>query len=701
MIRILIADDSPDDAEQCIQALRQAKEPVRTGRVMDSAELRAALSGAEWDALLIEQRMANLSVPKALATLRDHGLDIPVIVVTRKIADPELQQAMVDGARDVVIKGRWARLLPALRRELLASADRRSSARVSEEMRRLEDRYRVMIEGSREAVCYCHDGMYVDANPAYLALVGYHDIGELKGVPILNLVANKDRARLKSQLRSPDGFRDSREYTAITSGGEQLPVEIAVSAVNIEGEPCVQVVVTDISKRKALETRLQFLHQRDVLTGLCNRPYFLQELGKAIDLVRADYGSCFLISLELHQIREINEALGHEACDRLLLMLTRQLLERVTGQQLIGRVGGGQFAILQCATARESAEQLMQALRQMTAAFRFSEGAERFDFRFGLNLVEIDRSIEDRQRLLAEAFHRDVPAEPVRIPEAPQHTPAPVVAEAATAQIVQLVTLNPTLQEAMSKERYQMLFQPLINLRGEPRQYYEAFVFLETGDGALVPAAQFMPAAEKAGLAAKVDRWVVQRAITALSKCARQQAHAELFIPLSQSAATDPMLLPAIAQHLKAMRLSPARLHFQVAGLAVKQQGAAMLHFLHQARKAGIGVVLDDYNPRLFTAQELAGIPADFIKINCALPECAEEAALRHAADNARSCSKQSVATRVEDMAVFTLLWNCGLDYVQGESLSPPGNDMDYSFESEQTLTSDRPPANPWQLSAG
>ena len=700
MLRILIADDSPDDAEQCIQALRQAREPVRTCRVTDPDELKAALCGSEWDALLIDQDMDRMSTTKALAALKDRDLDIPVIVVTRKIGDRELHQVMADGARDVIQKGQWGRLLPALQRELLAAADRRASTRTADAMRSLEDRYRVMIEGSREAVCYCHDGMYVDANPSYLALVGYHDIGELKGVPILNLVINRDRGRFKSQLRSPDGFRDSREYTAVTRTGEELPVEITVSAVNIEAEPCVQIVVTDISKRKALETRLQFLHQRDALTGLCNRPYFLQELGKAIERVHADYGPSFLIGLELHQIREINETLGHETCDRLLLMLTRQLCAQLTEQQLVGRVGGGQFAILLCSTARDAAGALLRTLQQMTADFRFKEGTEHFDFRFGLHLVEIEYPVADRHRRLAEAFHRDDPPQAARLAVASPPAPEAVATEAPVVQIACAHALESELRDAISRERYQLLFQPVINLRGEPRQYYEAHVVLETADGALVPAARFMPAAEMDGLASTIDRWVLQQAITTLAKCSRRRAHAELFIPLSQSAADDRMLLPAIEQHLKATRLSAARLHFQIPGAALLHRGAAMHQFLQKVKNAGIGVVLDDYRPDLFSVQALAKIPADFIKINCSVPECAVESVLRRAADDARSCSKQSIATRVEDMAVFSLLWNCGLDYVQGESLSPPASDMDYSFESEQTLASDRPLANPWQANA-
>ncbi len=700
MIRILIADDSPDDAEQCIQALREAKEPVRTCRVTSTADLRNALATAEWDALLADHAMAQMSVAVAISTVRDQKLDIPVIVLARKIPDMQLQQVMADGARDVIVKGLWARLLPALRRELQAAADRRSSARVSESMRRLEDRYRVMIEGSQEAVCYCHDGMYVDANPAYLALVDYHDIGELKGVPILNLVEETERARLKSQLRSPDSFRDSREYTAITRSGTRIAVEIAVAGVNIESEPCVQVIVIDISKRKELESSLQFLHQRDVLTGLCNRPYFLQELGRAMDCAR-DSSSSFLIGLELHGMREINEALGHTACDRLLCELARELGNRVNAQQLVGRVGGGQFAVLLPATSRAQATAVLQVLREMSSGFRFPQDREHRELRFELELVEINGPAGDRQKLLGSAFCHIAPAHPAaaagpRLRPVASSGPGPAPAAAATHHGM----LDPVLQDAVSKERFHLLFQPLINLRGEPRQYYEACLYLETENGTMLPSAQFMPAVEKAGFANRVDRWVVQRSITALGKCGGQQARAELFVPLSGSAVADPMLLPAIQQHVKAMRLSPARLHLQIPGEALKQYGDGSLSFLQRITDAGIEIALDDYDPAMFDAQQLAEIPANFIKINCALARCADEAVLRHAASDARACSKQSVAARVEDMTLFALLWNCGLDYVQGESLSPPASEMNYNFESEQTLTSDRPPANPWQAHA-
>ncbi|MHB8455015.1 MAG: EAL domain-containing protein [Acidiferrobacterales bacterium] len=717
MIKIIFADSSPDDVEQCIRVLRQGKQTLKTQRVEDAGELNAALSGADWNIVLAAHNTPRLSPHQVLEELKAQRNDLPMIVLATKITDAELHEIMSDGAGDVIIRGQWGRLIPALQRELRAADARRASARTTEVLRRLEDRYRVMIEGSREAVCYCHDGMYVDANPAYLALVGYHNLEELKGVPVLNLIDKKDQGRFKSHLRTPDAFKDSREYTAITTSSEHLPVEIAMSAVNIESEPCLQIVVTNISKRKALESKLQFLHQRDTLTGLCNRAYFLQEAGKAIEQVQAGKNSCFLIGLELLGIKDINEAFGHATCDRILLMLTRQLGEHVTEQHVFGRVGGGQFAILLCGVQRDAAEELMTTLRKTTTEFKFSEGAKRIEFSFGLNFVEISKTTDDRQQLLSLVF-RHPEATPTR-----EHAPRPQTAvaavtpespavaylapsaalppvTAAAARATPVFALDAAVKEAISQERYRLLFQPLINLHGEPREYYEACLCLQTEAGDIIQAAMFMPAIEQSDLASKIDRWVAQHAIEALANSARQGSQTELFISLSASAVNDQMLLPAIQQHLKTARLNPAKLHFQVASSVLRQHEASTLAFFQQARKIGAGTVLDDFNPKQIGAPELADLPVDVVKINCALPECADEAMLRRAASDAKSSGKTSVAKHVEDMGVFGLLWNCGLDYVQGDSMSPPGDVMDFNFGSEQTLTSEKPLANPWQATA-
>lgn len=691
MIRILFIDDSPDDVEQCITVLRHAKQPIKAQRVDDVAEFRNALAGAEWDLVLAEAVAGRLTARQVLNMLKTRHPDIPVIVVARQVTDADIQEIMAEGARDVVVKGQWARLLPVVRRELRTAEDRRISARVADSLRQLEDRYRVMVEGSREAVCYCHDGMHVDANPAYLALVGCHDLLDLKGVPILNLIDKKDQARFKSQLRSPDSYSGSREYTAVTSSAQRLPVEITMSSVRIEGEPCVQIVVTDISRRKALETKLQFLHQRDALTGLCNRHYFLQELGKVMDQVRSDNGSGFLIGLELRSIAEINRALGHAACDRLLLMLTRQLSEHLTAQQLFARVGGGKFSVLLHGNPRDAAESLAAKLRQTANTFQFADGARRVECHLGLTLVEFDKTAPDCQQLLALAFPPDK-AEP------PGHLSSPAITQTIAVRPPAAET-NPALQRALLQERFRLMFQPLVNLHGEPRELYEACPFVEMDDGALLARSEFMPLAARLGVACNIDRWVAQKAIEALARSMRQGNNPELFIPVSACGVNDPMLLPAIQQHLKTTHLDPARLHFQIAAPVIKSHPSTARAFLRQAKETGAGIVLDDFDPMLLKVAELADLPIGVIKIDCGSGQGTDEATLRHAAHDAKASGRISVAKSVDDMSVFTLLWNCSFDYVQGSCINPPVEQLNHNFESEHTLTSEVPLANPWQAS--
>ena len=689
MIRILFADDSPDDVEQCTKVLRQAKQPLKTHRIENAADLRSALSSDEWDVVLAEHAARHINARDILAILKSKPPAIPLIVVAKQITDADVLEIMTEGARDVVIKGQWARLLPAVRRELQTAQDQRASARMAEVQRQLEDRYRVMVEGSREAVCYCHDGMHVDANPAYLTLIGCQNISELKGVPILNLIDKSDQNRFKLQLRSSDAFHDPREYKAVTHGGQCLPVEISMSSVRIEGEPCVQIVVTDISRRKALESKLEFLHQRDALTGLCNRPFFLQELGKAMEQVRAGTGSCFLIGLELRHMAELNHALGHAACDRLLLRLTRQLGEHLTGQQLFGRVGGGQFSVLMRVAERNAADNLLNELRSTADAFQFADGTTRSQCHIDVKLVQVDNSINDRQKQLELAFPAGAPTDlpqPSAPPTIEKH-PAPSPHSAPTA----------ALQEALSQERYRMMFQPLVNLHGEPRELYEACPFVETHEGTLLAPAEFMPLAEKLGEACKIDRWIAQQSIETLVKSTREGMNAELLIPISACGVNDQMLLPAIRQHLATTRLNAARLLFQIAAPIIKNHALAAREFLLQAKSMGARIALDDFDPVLLKIADLTHLDFDIIKVDCRILQSKNEDALRYAAHDAKTAGRTSVAKGVEDMGAFTLLWHCNFDYMQGDAINPPGEDLNYNFGSEQTLTSETPLANPWQ----
>ena len=702
ILRVLILDESPDDAEQASAILRQAGFMLKTQRLETGVAVEQNLDNSEWDLILCAHGMPNLPARQVVELVAHKQPFVPVVVLARRIADDELRQLMQAGARDVIIKGQWGRLLPAVERELAVANERRAWTVTREAMGQLEARYRSMIEASLEAISYVQDGMHMDANPSYLKLFGYENIDLLKETPLLNLIDKQDQARFKAALRKPEGAEKTQEFLAVAANGTRIPIEVALNPLAIHGEQCVQVVATDISKRKALEVKLQSMHQRDPLTGLSNRTHFVSALG---DVLKTPGGVLF--GLTVNQLAALNQTLGHTACDRLLVQIARQLRELLGSQTPVARITGGQFAVLLDAKAAAGAETLAQKFNDMVATLSASEADRTMKPDVTIQRLQLEVRHKDRQAIMDQVFKADIQAAPAALPpkvvkatvtpatiSKPQAIPAPAfqpVASPASGDWGEAV------QNALAHNQMQLLFQPIINLHGEPRCLYEAQLTLRTLDGKVVPPAEYLPSAEAIGLGAKIDRNLMLNVIDTLSKYRLDGRPGTVFVGLTSAAVQDSALLAAIQMHIKATGLDPADLILQLDETVLAQHPDVSGRFIENARAMGMGIAIDNFTGQAVSLETLAGMNADFLGVNCGIDGLTEDA-LIGAIDAALVLERVIVAKRIEDADVFTGLFSRGVHYVQGDYLQPASPGLDYSFESEQTLASDEPLAPTWRV---
>src|SRR3989344_5861468 len=149
ILRVLIVDDSPDDTELAVAALRQTGCMLKPQRVQDLASMQTALDKGPWDAVISEFSLPHFGAQLALDMIKRANLDIPFIVLTRSIKDSELTKIMRNGAHDVVMKTQTARLAPALERELRVAEERRLYREASQALAAMETKNRAIIDGSR------------------------------------------------------------------------------------------------------------------------------------------------------------------------------------------------------------------------------------------------------------------------------------------------------------------------------------------------------------------------------------------------------------------------------------------------------------------------------------------------------------------------------------------------------------------------
>jgi PAS domain S-box-containing protein/diguanylate cyclase (GGDEF)-like protein len=700
ILRVLILDDSPDDAEQASNVLRQAGYMLKTQRLETGVAVEQTLESGSWDLILCAHGVAGLPARQLTELVARQYPFLPVIVLTRRVQDDELHTLMRAGARDVIVKGQWGRLAPVVERELAVAAEHRAFHEVREAMRQLEVRYRTMIETSFEAISYLQDGMHMDANPAYLRLFGYETLDALKEIPLLNLIEKSDQARFKAALRKPEGAEKTQEFMVVTSDGNRLAVEVAMAPLTINGEPCVQLVATDISKRKALETKLQSMHQRDALTGLYNRPYFLNALDASL---KAPGG--VLLGITVNHLAELNQAHGHAALDRMLAQLAKQLRELGGNDALVARIAGGQFAVLLNAKASAGADVLAGKIGNALATLTIDENGQRSKPDIMLTPFRLDGQIKDRQGIMDQVFKAET--QPVAVRNTPQAEAAPAAPAETAADTRALLRKNSgpaaaaktdwhkEVQQALAHNKMQLQFQPIINLHGESRCLYEAQLMLHA-DNRLVAASEYLPSAEAAGLGSKLDRVLMMNVIDTLSKFQIEGRSGIAFAHLTAAAVQDNALLAAVQMHIRATGLDAGDLILQIDEAVLGRHMSTARDFIQRAKALGAGILIDDFTGQVVNLDVLAALDIDFVAVDCG-PSGLTEDVLYGAIDAARALDKMVIARHIEDGEIFSTLFSRGVHYVQGDYLQPASSGLDYSFEVEQTLASDEPVPPSWR----
>ena len=195
--RVLIVEDSSDDAEFSIRALRHAGIDLTSQRVDTPEAMREALAEGTWDLVIADYLMPRFNGLAALKMLRESGLDLPFILVSGAVGEDVAVEAMRCGADDYVLKSNLARLPLAVERELRDHAVRVDRNRAEARYRSLADRVPVgLFRVSPE-------GVILEANPALIEMLGFSDADSLKQTRIRDLwVRPEDHARAAAIIAS-------------------------------------------------------------------------------------------------------------------------------------------------------------------------------------------------------------------------------------------------------------------------------------------------------------------------------------------------------------------------------------------------------------------------------------------------------------------------------------------------------------------
>ncbi len=260
-LRALFVEDNPDDADLLVLRLEREGYVVEGRRVDGAGALREALAEGAWDIVFADYQVPSLSALDSLAILQEAAPDIPCIVVSGEIDEEAAVGALKAGAQDFLVKGNWARLGPAVEREL-AEARRRRVERASLESSEL--RFRAVVESMREGLILTDlDEHIVYANPRMAELTGW-SVAELEGAVAYHLLVpeelwpvQEDRNRRRLQ-----GVAEEYETEIVRADGERRWVHVSAAPSRDGSGALVGTIgaIADVTERRNALDRVRRLN---------------------------------------------------------------------------------------------------------------------------------------------------------------------------------------------------------------------------------------------------------------------------------------------------------------------------------------------------------------------------------------------------------------------------------------------------------
>ncbi|MFJ1340041.1 phosphodiesterase DibA [Pseudomonas caricapapayae] len=537
---------------------------------------------------------------------------------------------------------------------------------------RREDRERLrmaaaVFDSTLEGVLVTdHDGVIVHVNRAFMRITGYEK----------DEVIGQRPSKFKSGRHGPEFYQQiyatladkgewSGEIWNRRKSGEVYPQWQTICSIRDDsGELSHYVAVfSDISAIKHSERELAYLAHHDPLTDLPNRMLFNDRAEQALAAAQANKRGCALLLLDLDHFQSINDGLGHNVGDQLLKMVGERLKVLVGSGVTLARLGGDEFAVLteqspQVGQAAALAQNIIDVMKQ---PFELDSQRLFVSASIGISLFPSDA-------LSAEQLLRNADSALFKAKSNGRAGYA-LYTEELTAHAQQRVETAGELRRALEQEELRVYYQPVHDLSSGAMIGVEALVRWQHPLRGLVPPGEFIPIAERTGLIADIDAWVLRQACSQMVQWqASGRPLAFVAVNISSRLFGHRDLYQQVAKVLHETGLAPAMLELEVTESAVMEDHEVALEQLHRLRELGLRLAIDDFGTGYSSLLRLKRLPVQKLKIDqgfvAGLPCDEDDAAIvRVIIALAKSMGMQVLAEGIEqaEQAQFLLEHECQL----------------------------------------
>jgi diguanylate cyclase (GGDEF)-like protein len=694
-ISIAVLTENEDDVALVNSSLRDGGHAAHCHWTNNPKHLRETLAAENVELLILNCDNYPDTVRQVIKQKDHFNPEVPVIAIQEQADEFSMQKAMKNGACDLVSIGNKDRLRSVVSRELRALRVERALNSTIHSATEYKKQLKDYMQTSADAIALVEEGIITDVNESWLKLFRAASNDEVLGLPLMDNFESESLAAIKGALVAAIAGKWASDEKLIAkspvTSDDINEVHLEFRKFAFENGPCVQVKVSAPDKDSKEPTKL--VHdalKRDPTTLFFHRAQFIERIQKRLAR-KPSSGTHVLAYVKVDNFRQVLDKVGILNSDEILGQFAEALRKRLHPRDVAGRFEGTSIMVLlERGSARDAevwGNQLCETIRKKT--FEVADNSTQLTCTVGVCAAnEVYSNLEEFVAATVDAYQlgKEAGGNTAMLNESADEDSKQKEFDAIWVK---------HLKSALMDDRFRLAQLPIAGLRSDGIEMYDLLVRMLDEQGNSVLPSEFLPAAERSNMMKNIDRFMIKSAI---DFCKGSEAD-RVFVRLSKQSVLDATTLPWMDQEFDKHEFDCTRLVVQIperdAAKHIKQTRA----IVNKLRKIGVGFALEHYGVDREKFQILDILKPDYIKVDGELmhslmTDKETQQNVEKIVRAAKERNIKSIAERVENANAMAVLFQLGLDYMQGHYVNEPEVVLQDTQKQKQTSLAELTAAN-------
>ena len=692
LLNLLVIDADQLYAERLVDLLGSYYDSVNLGFLDDKDELLKSLRQS-WDVLVFGQAY-DMNFTDVVAIIQEQDIDLPSVCLISKntVANAHNDEGLPSIMNGTMVKALYVEqemaVIMAIRLLHENLHSRQQLKTLQSVLSEAEQRANVLIKNSKSAVAYIDQGIHIFANDPYLQLFGFEAMNDIIGIPVIDLIAGGDNVKaVKQFLRQFDkGNRKDVEFNfeSRRKDGSTFEAKLQLAIATLDGEPVTQIIIQQNNSNSIeVAKRLAEAERKDSLTGIDNRHSFEEQLAAAYEQARKGALTAALLYVQLDNVGKIISSLGLQGIDSTVKQVANTLDELVVDGH-VSRFSDTAFTILVENQTTAALEKLAEQIGMSISKMLIEVDKRTTNTTASTAIVKIEKNTPEPRVLLERAMDA---INQIMI-ETSNHGGRYHLYDASEHANSDDHALAESLVDAITNNRFELLFQPIYDINNDRSDFFEVFLRLPLADAenTVLTPEQFMAVAKSHQLLEKIDRWVLINACKRINEVRKTHPEARLLVQLTSASLIDKKLPSVASQLINAIGGKAGALTLQFNEKDISDYLTVAKSQFTALSQVNCQLSINNFGSSIKSVELANFVHPNMVRLAHNYVEGID------AADNLETVKSIIVRTNeinvdvlmpyIEDAATMSVAWSVGARYLQGNYLEMPSNSIKVSNES-------------------